>query len=108
MRNKKLCLSPIPTASGTVVPVEYARAHGINAGLTGYDSIPDDDLEIIRDLVVAEIVHSRMVQHSIEPDYVEGLQTVTKRFVPGNARQAIQELRSACIAKYGASVVAAV
>lgn len=105
IENKQIALYPVPSGSSTTVYVDYGATHALNAGATGYDTIPTEDLEIVRDLVVAEIIEGKMTEFSIEPDYSEGLQRETKRFLPGNIAQTISYLRGRCQAKYGGPVV---
>jgi len=102
IENKKLALYPVPS-SAMEVSIDYGALHSLSSG--NYATIPDEDLDIMRDLTLAEILSSRMIEVSIEPDYAEGLQRITKRFIPENAAEVIARLRSKCTMKYSKPAV---
>lgn len=97
--NKQLVLWPEPTSAGTEVTVIYTSQHVLSSG--AYSTIPNEDFDLLVNLVFAEILSARGFEMAIEPDYSEGLQRTTKRFVPGNTRIAVRELRQEVIDKYG-------
>ena len=102
--NRRLVLEPTPTGSGDDITVTYADQHVLNVGGTGYDTIPDEDLEIVRDLCLAEILDGKAMEFAIQPDYRSGAEQETLHFVPGNARDLAELLRSNLANKYGRSV----
>lgn len=103
--SRKVRLYPAPTAADTA-DYQYYAVHTLDAGGDEYPTIPDEDIEIIRDLVLAEVVGSRGLEVTIEPDYAEGLQRVTKGRIPENVRVAVSRLRQGVRDKYGSGVVA--
>lgn len=106
-RNDTIVVFPEPTAAADEdLEIVYAAEHVINVGGTGYDTIPDEDLDIIADVTLASYLQARSTEVVLEADYAEGLQRVTKRFIPGNIRATINELRSAMLGKYGGPGVA--
>jgi len=106
-RNKTIYIAPEPTAAdedGLVLL--YAAKHAINAGGDGYDDIPDEDLAIVADLVVAEFLGSKSAEMIWEPDYSEGQSRVTKHFIPKHLREHITTLRNGVRDKYSVPAVA--
>jgi len=100
VENQSIVLIPTPGTAGTDVLATYGVVHEENATATGVDTIPTQDLEIMTDLTLAEFYQSRMGEVAIEPDYMEGLQRVTKHYMPGNIAELIRRLRAPCLAKY--------
>jgi len=98
-------LWPIPSVAGLTVDLVYSAAHALNVGETAYTTVPAVDLDIVRDLAVAEFLDGRGAEMSVEPDYAEGLGRITKHFVPETAKQYVKDLRAQCIEKYGATMV---
>ena len=105
IENAQIALYPVPGAGSVEVYVTYGAAHAINALATAYLTIPAEDLEIIRDLTVAEIIEGRRTEASVEPDYAEGLGRQTKRFIPGNVDATVKYLRRKCSDKYSGAAV---
>jgi len=101
-RNETLVIYPEPTATGDEdIDIVYAAYHVLNDGASGYDTIPDEDLDIMADVTLALYLRARAAEIALEPDYAEGLQRVTKRNIPGNLRDTVRELRKGLIGKYG-------
>lgn len=101
-RNDTLVIHPEPTATGSEdIDIVYAAYHEINEAELGYDTIPDEDLDIIADVALALYLRARAAETALEPDYAEGLQRVTKRFMPANLRDMVRELRKGLTGKYG-------
>lgn len=96
-----LIIDPTP-AAGTIVNVTYWKKHTLNGGSTGYDNIPDEDLEIIASLTLAQIMESKALEASLEPDTQEGLEKITVHFIAGTAYSTIDNLRAKVTEKYGA------
>lgn len=101
-RNDTLVIYPDPTAAGDEdLEIVYAAKHVLNDAETGYDTIPSEDLDIVADVTLAIYLQARNTEISLEADYAEGLQRITKRFIPGNLRATVRELRSGLLGKYG-------
>jgi len=98
--NTDLMLDPIPAEAGKIVRVLYAGLHAINVGGTSYTSIPLYDLEILRDLAMAEVISAKGADLAGEPDYSEGLFSISHRFARQSVAEWIGALRQSCIAKY--------
>ena len=105
IENDQIALYPVPSGSSVEVYVTYGAGHAINEAETAYTTIPAEDLDIIRDLVVAEIIEGRRIEASVEPDYAEGLGRQTKRFIPGNVDATVKYLRRKCTDKYSGVAV---
>jgi len=106
-RNKTIYIAPEPTANDSDgIVLLYAAKHSLNDAGDGYDYIPDEDLQIVCDLVVAEFLGSKSAEIAFEPDYSEGQSRVTKHFIPKALREHITMLRNSVRDKYGASAVA--
>jgi len=106
-RNQTLVISPAPTTAATDnLEITYAALHVLNADETGYDTIPDEDLDILADLATANYLQARMSEIALEADYAEGLQKLTVHYVPGNLRETIKVLRQGVKEKYGGTGVA--
>jgi len=106
-RNKTIYIAPEPTANDTDgLVLLYAAKHQLNDDADGYDDIPDEDLYIVRDLVIAEFLGSKSAEMVWEPDYAEGQSRVTKHFIPKHLREHVTELRNGVRDKYSASAIA--
>jgi len=96
-------LSPTPT-SVISVPYRYYKAHELNEAETSATTIPASDLEMLRDLVVAEVLQTWANNLVTEPDYVRGLGKVTKKHLPVSISQRVSKLRQAVQQRYGGSL----
>jgi len=106
-RNKTIYIAPEPTAAdedGLVLL--YAARHVLNDDDDGYDYIPDEDLGLLTDLVVAEFLGSKSAEMAWEPDYSEGQSRVTRHFIPKHLREHITTLRYGVRDKYNVPAVA--
>ena len=102
----EIVLDPTPTTAGNTVYVTYLTGHVLNEEEgEGYDTIPDADLEIIRDLALAELLAARQIEAAMTPDMAEGLERVTMHFMGGNIAQVITQLRGKLIGKYGGTAI---
>ena len=101
----QLSITPEPTVAGTEIAIVYYAEHQINDGATGYDTIPDEDLDIMANLVLAQVIEAEVLAASVSPDYAEGLERQTFRFIPGNAGQVVSDLRRSVRGKYGGATV---
>ena len=106
IENNQIALYPVPGATIVEVYVTYGAGHALNEAETAYATIPAEDLDIIRDLTVAEIIEGRRTEASVEPDYAEGMGRQTKRFIPGNVDATVKYLRRKCTDKYSGVAVA--
>jgi len=106
-RNKQIYVAPEPTvADEDGLVLLYAAKHSLNADGTGYDNIPDEDLGIFTDLVLAEFLGSKSAEVAWEPDYSEGQSRVAKHFIPKQLREHITALRNGVRDKYSAVGIA--
>ena len=88
----ELVLDPMPSGATTVRVTYYAK-HSKNAGSTAYTTIPDTDLELLRDLVVADLVEAEGAELATMPDYTEGLEKEAFGRVGGNSFAVAEQLR---------------
>ncbi len=100
-QNAQVILIPTPGVTGQDVQLWYGKDHATNEAGLGYDTIPDEDLDIIADLAVVEILVQKQIEVATEPDYREGLGSLTKHYVPGNVAATINNLRRGVRGKYG-------
>jgi hypothetical protein len=104
--DRMLVINPTPGDNSTTVAVEYYTSHSLNTGGTGYDTIPDEDLEVIRDLSLAQYLRGKSVEIAYMPDYKEGLEAVTNHFGVGTIREAIDNLEGQALARYAHGAIA--
>lgn len=104
-QNDQVVLVPTPGVTGQDVQLWYGQDHAINAGATGYDTIPAADMDILADLALVEVLLQKQIETATEPNYREGLGSLTKHHVPTNIARAIKDLRKGVRGKYGGSVV---
>ena len=100
-QNEQVILEPTPGVTGQDVQLWYGKAHALNAGATGYDTIPDEDLNILTDLSIVEVLLQLQIEAATRPDYAEGLGRVTHHFLPQNLHAVINDLRKGVRGKYG-------
>ena len=100
-KNRMLWLTPAPAMDQTVLYV-YIAAH-VTAGAE-YTTIPNSDFDIMRDLTVAELLTRWQNDFSTEPDYQEGLEKLTKHFLPDTLSKRIRELRQPLLDRYGRDI----
>ena len=95
----ELVLDPMPSGATTVRVTYYAK-HSKNAGSTAYTTVPDTDLELIRDLVVADLVEAAGSEMATMPDYTEGLEKEAFGKVGGNSFAVAEQLRQKVSDRY--------
>jgi len=105
VQNQQVVLVPQPGATGSDVSLWYGKDHAINAGGLGYDTIPDEDLPLLRDVTIAEILSGKVNDFAIEPNYTEGLSRETFHQMIPNLQEAIIRLRNSTVHKYGGSAI---
>ena len=96
----QLKLADNPSAGDTITLFYYA-SHAINTGGTGYDTIPNDDLDIIIDLTLARIYRGLALTAAGQPDYREGQESESFKNVATNIESEIARLTEGVKAKYG-------
>lgn len=101
----QLKLANLPAAGGDTITIYYYAPHVLNTGGTGYDTIPSEDLNIIRDLVLAEFYQDDSFDAALQPDYKEGQESETFSKVSGNVAGVVDRLRASVAIKYSASVL---
>ena len=108
-RNQTVVVYPTPTIDGdNNLEVIIGAQHILNVTYSCYDTIPADDLDIIADLATASYLSARASEMALEPDYKEGLQSITRHYAVSSIREAIEMLSHGVIAKYGNESVALV
>ncbi len=95
----KLFIYPTPT-SATDIEIHYWAEHVLNDEGTGYDTIPDIDLELIVGLVLADLLENDAMAAATDPDYAEGLERVSVSKIPINAMNMASEFRERVNRKY--------
>lgn len=103
VQNKQVILIPEPGTTGSDVIMWYAQLHAYAAD--AFATIPDEDLEIIRDLTLAEIALGKSMEAAVQPNYREGLQSETFHYAAESSRVAVKRLQQSCVNKYGGVVV---
>jgi len=105
IQNKQVILIPEPGTTGSDVIMWYAQLHAYTALTAEFATIPDEDLEIIRDLTLAEIALGKSMEAAVQPNYREGLQSETFHYAAESSRIAVKRLQQSCVNKYGGAVV---
>lgn len=100
-QNDQVVLEPVPGVTGQDVQLWYSKVHALNATATGYDTLPDEDLSILADLALVEVLLQKQIEVSTEPNYREGLGSITKHHVSRNVAATINDLRRGVKGKYG-------
>ena len=104
VRGSYLYVSPTPSAALTIALV-YTKYHVLNDGGTGYDTIPDEDLEIIRDLVMYELLKARSLEAAMTDNYAEASSKTDVRGVIADVRMAQAQLLESVRNKYSVPIV---
>jgi hypothetical protein len=97
----QLKIADTPASGGDTITIFYYASHVINDGGTGYDTIPDDDLDIIVDLALARIYRGLALTAAGTPDYREGQESETFNHVAQNIESEIARLTEGVRHKYG-------
>jgi len=100
-QNDQVVLEPTPGVTGQDVQLWYGKDHALNDEETGYDTIPDEDLDILSDLAIVEVLLQKQIEISTEPNYREGLGSITKHHISQNVAATIRDLRRGVKGKYG-------
>lgn len=104
VRNNQVLLWPIPTSAAHTITVQYATLHILNAAKTGYDTVPDEDFDIIVSLTLAELLVARRLELSLEPDWAEGLTRISYRTATASLQGVVDDLREPVVKKYSRPV----
>lgn len=105
--NDQLHLSPTPTIAGNSIHITYTSNHVLSNSDTEYATIPDEDLYIVTDLVLAGHIEALAMMYAVEGNWSLGQQRETRHHIPDNAMMMVSDLRSGCINKYGGVAVLA-
>lgn len=100
----ELYLADEPSTSETITVVYYAE-HVINDTGDAYETIPADDEDLIRDLVLADLYEVDSFELAMQPDYKEGQESETFSKISGNVATVVDRLRARLPMKYGNSVI---
>jgi len=104
VRGGYLYVSPTP-ASAITIALIYSKYHVLNVGSTGYDTIPDEDLEIVRDLTMYELLKTRALEAAMTDNYAEASSKTNPRGVIADIRMAQAQLLDSVRDKYSTPVV---
>jgi hypothetical protein len=98
--NKKLRIDPTPGTGGDTVYVVYYGSHEATDG--DYTTIPDEDLDIVVDLMLYELLGDRSLDCSLEPvSYQAGLEKENFAGLQENVAAARNHLLDRVQGKYG-------
>jgi hypothetical protein len=100
----ELILSPPPSIDGQTIYLTYRSPHALNEDGTGYDTIPEEDLSLLRDLTLAEMLQAQQVDSATDIAWAIGLVQETPQARLPALRLAIKEYRLGVANKYGESV----
>lgn len=102
IRGQSFVLYPTPESDGLTIYVVYAKRHVPDDAdnPTKYETIPTEDFDILRDLIVAELLDSYANNPSKGIDYSEGLMSIRGRGTVENAAERASKLRQRVITKY--------
>lgn len=107
LRGQTIRLFPTPTNTGDTISVDYAVAHVLTVEDSELATVPDADFEVLRDLILAEILDRQAINKATEDNYKEGLQQVAKQHSMEALRQEASRLRSRALATYERTAVGA-
>ena len=98
--SKRLWIDPAPTSSGDDIVVAYYALH--QATDSDYTTIPDEDLDIVVDLMLYEHIGDTADSMSLEPvSYQAGLERENFAGLQENTRMAREHLLQRVQGKYG-------
>jgi hypothetical protein len=112
---KQIWLTQIPTSESSDIQVTYTMIHEFSEAIegggeilpseAGYLTIPNEDLDIICDLTLAEINSAKGREDMMEPDYTEGMMSIKHRSNPASVREIIRGYRESVEHKYSRPIV---
>jgi hypothetical protein len=91
---------PRPEISGENIYITYMAPHVLNEGGDGYDTIPDEDLSILRDLTLAEMLQSYRMDGAMDIGWTIGLVREDPQGRLPAIQNAIAEFRNSVKRKY--------
>lgn len=100
----KLMIYPEPSTTGSSFVVRYWASHALNDD--EYETIPDEDLELLAGVVIADLLDQQGMAAAMSPDYQEGLEKVTFNKMVENNMTFASELRGRLMRKYSGTAVA--
>lgn len=103
MREGEIVLIPTPTTAGRIVYFQYEGQHELNGGGTAYETIPDEHLEVITILAIAELLEDQGLGNLPKPDYSDGLVQMRRRHIPKAIREEAKYLRRVAAAELSRS-----
>jgi len=83
----------------------YCAEHALDEEGETYDTIPAQDIDILADLVLADILEHKAANVGATEDYAEGLERITVSNIVPNATASVESLRSGLLRKYGPLMV---
>jgi hypothetical protein len=98
VEGRKLILTPTPTQSGVSVVIKYRALHPIEEDRL--PTVPESDLDIIVNLVVAEILTVELIRQAVSPDYTEGATRMSFGRSVRDTKMTATDLRQTCIDRY--------
>ncbi len=101
--NRQLLLYPVP--AGETVEITYYALHTIEDDAC--DTIPDEDIDLIVGLVLADLIETEAIGYALDPDYAEGLEKVTVSKIPQNAILMADRMTRRLKGKYGGTAAIA-
>jgi len=114
---KQIWLTQVPSLESSDIRVVYTMNHEFSEAIEGggeippsaegYLTIPDEDLDIIRDLTLSEIYSARGHEDMMEPDYTEGMMAIRHRSNPSSIRETVRSFRESVEQKYSRPIVSA-
>lgn len=97
--SQKIVLDPTPTTSGDTVTIFYGAYHVLNDD--GYDTIPDEDLDIVCDLTLYELYGDRGAELALEPNYSTGMEREDFSHIQEGLARVREELLRRAEGRYG-------
>jgi hypothetical protein len=104
VRGDYLYVSPTPSSAESIVFIYYAY-HVINAGGTGYDTLPAADIDIMADLTIMRLMDSRSIDAAMTDSFGEGTARINPRGVVPDIFAVQEKLLESVRAKYSRPVV---
>lgn len=101
-RGTKLALFPTPASAGIEVEITYTAHHSVSDDGLEYATVPDEHLNAIVGLTIAEHLQAKAIQRADQTSYAEGVTRVTKGHMPENLSAQVSRLRREALAEIGA------
>jgi len=85
--------------------IAYYALHVLDEEEEAYETIPAQDIDILVDLVMADILGHRAANMGATEDYDEGLEHIIVSKIVSNTAISVERLRSELIRRYGTTAV---